>query len=389
MDWDKVIKYKTQKVVNMIDMRLGLLKHAITILVILYIALFVFWFSKGYLEEEIAVGQVELQVRGKSHFKWKGQDYLVDAIDMTDPSIEHGALFVISRQEVVRQTRGRCGNPFNTCDTDKDCPVMTAISEGKCVEGFCEELGWCPPLDPADTDNTMVKQFENPENLTIWIRAAITFPGLDENKTFTTMNDEKPIFEEDNPELANAFLMIDLLDKAGISPKSVIQDGCFLSVRMNWDCYIDTGEGCFSPNLEVKRLDVGQVAGFDFYDANYVRSPDNDPKKEYRFYIRQVGFRLLVSSKGTGYKVSQAAIILQISAGVALLGLSTTIADALMLQVLPEREQYRKYKEDVTPDFSDLRDKILDDQNDSKAKLREQSKTSRYEKLFRSTQQAF
>ncbi len=64
-----------------------------------------------------------------------------------------------------------------------------------------------------------------------------------------------------------------------------------------------------------------------------------------------------------------------------MLGLSTTIADALMLLALPEKAHYKMYKEKTTPDFSDLRDKIADEDEEN-VKLRGSAKTSRYNRLF-------
>jgi hypothetical protein len=381
IDWDKIFKYKTFKMVKMLDVRLGILKYAIMVIIVLYITLFVLWYKKGYLDFELSEGQVEFIVQGKSSFLVDKKPVVVDSIDLTDPGIEHGALFVVSREEMVRQTRGLCGNPVFPCDTNEDCPTDPPIARGSCVEGFCEELGWCPPLDPADSDNTKILQYQSPQNLTIWIRGAISFPGLDPDATFTTMHAEYPIYRTDDPIKANAFYIWELLELAGVNPASVLEDGCFLSVLMNWDCYLDTKEGCYTPQMEVKRLDVGSAAGFDIYDGDYIRSPNGDPSKESRIFSRRVGFRFLIAAKGTGYKVSLAAIILQFSSGIALLGVAGLVADFLMLVVLPERDHYRQYKEQNTPDFSDLRDKIADEDEDSK-KLRASSKSSRYEKMF-------
>ena len=80
--------------------------------------------------------------------------------------------------------------------------------------------------------------------------------------------------------------------------------------------------------------------------------------------------RLLISSRGEGKRVSISAIMLQISSGIALLWLANFAADFLMLHVLPERKHYRTYKQERTPDFSDLRNKIAEVEGEKK-KLRE------------------
>ena len=60
----------------------------------------------------------------------------------------------------------------------------------------------------------------------------------------------------------------------------------------------------------------------------------------------------------------------QISSGIALLWLANFVADFLMLHVLAERKHYRTYKQERTPDFSDLRHKIAEVEGEKK-KLRD------------------
>ena len=78
----------------------------------------------------------------------------------------------------------------------------------------------------------------------------------------------------------------------------------------------------------------------------------------------------MISSLGKGKRVSLAAIMLQISSGIALLWLAGATADFLILYILPEKRHYRTYKQERTPDFSDLRNKIAEVEGEKK-KLRE------------------
>lgn len=68
--------------------------------------------------------------------------------------------------------------------------------------------------------------------------------------------------------------------------------------------------------------------------------------------------------------MSISAIMLQISSMIALLWLANAAADFMMLHVLPERKHYRTYKQERTPDFSDLRNKIAEVEGEKK-KLRD------------------
>lgn len=360
IDLDKVLPYKTIKQVCLLDRRLGFIFYGVQILVFLYIIGFILLFKKGYLEEELAIGQVEIRVRGKSMFKWNNNEYVVDSADVTDPAIEHNAVFIGTRKEMTHQKRGICGNIMYECDQDSDCPKKPPISQGKCgPDGLCEEAGWCPPLDiVSHKKTTEIYQYTNPENFVIWIKAAISFPKLAPNMTYTTMNAPQPVLAEQDPVNVNAYHMKDLLKSADIDPKDPIvqEQGCMLNLRLQWDCNIDSGDGCAAPMLQVKRLDMGKAQGFDFFDAEYLIDKSGFAMADQRFLRREVGYRLLVASKGTGYKTSVTAIMLQVSSGLALLSLASAVADAVMLYVLPERSHYRRYKEEMTPDFSDIRD---------------------------------
>ena len=79
---------------------------------------------------------------------------------------------------------------------------------------------------------------------------------------------------------------------------------------------------------------------------------------------------MLISSLGQGKRISLSAIMLQISSGIALLWLAGAAADFLMLYILPEAKHYRTYKQERTPDFSDLRNKIAEVEGEKK-KLRD------------------
>lgn len=358
-DWDEVFKYKTIRMVVFLDARLGLLNLTLTALIFVYIICFALIINKGYIEKEQAFGQIELTVLGKTHFRQKQDDKLlvVDENDMVDPPLEAGALFVASRLENTKQARGTCGNEEHECIEDTDCPKEEPVYLGKCVDGLCQELGWCPPSDPA-SDATQVWDFEHPENVTIWIKAAISFPKLAPNRVFTTMVDSKPIYVTDDPQRANAHYLKDILTAANVALVASKANGAMINVMMEWNCQVNTGEGCTSPILTANRLDVGKAQGFYFADAIYSRDAQGHPKSDVRFYSKRVGYRLLISSRGIGSKTSIAAIILQISSGIALLSAAKSATDFLMLFVLPQKDFYRKYKEEETPDFSDVREMI-------------------------------
>ena len=143
--------------------------------------------------------------------------------------------------------------------------------------------------------------------------------------------------------------------------------GCVLAVSFYWECFVDGGT-C-NPTVQVQRLDINPLRnGFFYQFANYYRMTSSAP--QYRDLNTVKGVRMLISSRGVGKKISISAIMLQVSSLIALLWLANFFSDILMLHVLPERKHYRTYKQERTPDFSDLRNKIAEVEGEKK-KLRE------------------
>jgi len=366
-DLDEIFAYKTIKVVKMLDRRLGFLFYTIQVLVLIYILVFVFAMNQGYLASEISIGQVSVRVIGATYSKVNGLNVPYDAIDMRQPSIENGAVFIATKIDMIRQERGTCVNPEYPCAINGDCPAIVGVSEQICTNGQCMMHGWCPGIDPSN-DNAVTVRLEHPEDVILWFRSSISFPTLSANATFSTMNHEDPVFSEAHG-ATDAWTLKELINLADGPLGAIKEDGALMSVRLEWTCRTDTGDGCDAPIPHISRLDEGKVRGFSYHTAHYIREPSLDMSRDKRVLMEMTGVRILVASKGTGKQVSLMATVLQISSGLALLSVAKLATDIMMLQVLPEKEHYRKYKEELTPDFSDLRDKVVEKEN-QKAKLR-------------------
>jgi len=376
IDLDTLFAYRSIKVVKILDRRLGFVYYGIQALIVLYIVVYVFAINEGYLARELALGQVHVKVMGATYAKVDGVNIPFDAVDLRQPAIESGAVFIITKVEMVSQRRGVCGNSEYQCAVDSDCPVIEGISSKQCVDGLCVLKGWCPALDPS-ADETVVLAMERPEDIVLWFRSAISFPTLKPNTTFSSMNHEQPIFSDD-PGRTDAWTLKEILNMVEAPLGAVKTDGAMMNVRFDYQCDLDTGEGCLSPQPTVQRLDEGKVRGFSVYQPEYVYDQHLDPEKTARVLSKYTGVRILVTSKGIGKEVSVLQSVLQFSSGLALLSVAKTATDFLMLHMLPEKDHYRRYKEELTPDFSDLRDKIMETEA-KRQKVR--GKTNRYQAL--------
>jgi len=306
-------------------------------------------------------------------------------VDAVQPALEDGAAFVSTLVYITpRQTMGNCSSYSKQCATNADCPNTPPLSTGSCSGGYCQEMQWCPSFSDESLGTTQMHQLQGADQYHIWVKSAIMFPSLDASRVFSTIDEVHPTpyrgsstptastgpysttLGDGSSHPPDLFSIGDLLNLAGTSYETVMATGCVLSVELLWDCFVD-GASCF-PTVQVQRLDLSSKRnGFNYSYANYYEMTAG---KQQRDLYTVKGVRLLLSSRGAGKKVSLSAIMLQLSSLIALLWLANFAADFLMLHVLPERKHYRTYKQERTPDFSDLRNKIAEVEGEKK-KLRE------------------
>jgi len=398
LDLDEIFSYQTTKEVRMIDFRLGMVCNCIRLVVLVYVVGYVFWYKQGYAEEEKSVGHALIDVNGSTYSMLAGRATPWDSIDAATPALEDGAAFIATTIAVTAgqtiQNRTDPNLPCSASTAAVDCPAMPPLDYGVCGGVQCYNFGWHPSYSESDTANTTVSELVHADNFGIWLRAAIQFPSLDAQRIFSTMDAGEPtpyanartsgvsvvlsptsatIGEGGSGGVAppDYFTVGELLSLAGTSYETVKRTGCTIAVNFVWNCFVDSAQACV-PSIEVSRLDLNERRrGFSYQYAHYYRPVSKaDGGKETRDLYTVHGIRLLVTSMGSGHKTSLSAIMLQISSGIALLWLAGFAADFLMLHVLPEKKHYRTYKQERTPDFSDLRNKIAEVEGERK-KLRE------------------
>jgi hypothetical protein len=428
IDMDELFSYNTKKEVRMLDRRLGYLCWSVRLLVWGYIVGYVFIANEGYTQQEMAHGHVLTSVEGSTFSMTRSGARSWDAVDASRPSLENGALFVATQVlHTQHQIMGNCTSPTKKCSLDADCEKRPPLAEGICSAGMCWEMQWCPAQSETGSDLTDIHSLEGSDGFTIWFKAAIQFTSLDAQRIFSTMAEHFPVRyaapaskaataaamrsmrqveatgdgrggqaggksnvrlidtptaqqagegvampdshdHTAHPDQPNQFAVRDLLELAGTTYEMVKQTGCILSISLEWNCYVDDVADCV-PTVHVQRLDLSEFSrGFSYETADHYTQAPGDPGMRDLYTYR--GVRLLLSSRGVGKKVSLAAIMLQVSSLIALLWLANYAADMTMLHVLPERKHYRTYKQERTPDFSDLRNKIAEVEGEKK-KLRE------------------
>jgi hypothetical protein len=388
LDLDEIFSYQTTKEVRMLDRRLGMVNLLIKILVLLYLVGYVFLIREGYTEIEKSVGETLVSVNGTAYSTNNGKSRPWDSIDVVNPALENGATIIASTVYVTPgQVVGTGNNPNAACSSNSDCTKNEPLMSGTCntADGYCQELAWMPAFSETDETSTTEYILQDGDDFGVWIRAAIQFPSLDSG-LFSTMgvtsiteydSDTATVSETSSSSTTlgdgtayppDYFTVGELLSLAQTSYETIKETGCTLSVSFMWTCFVDSSSSCY-PTLQVSRMDVSEKRrGFQYSYANYYRPEAGGVSTRDLYTVK--GVRILLSSRGEGKRFSFSAVMLQISSGIALLWLANFAADFLMLHVLPERKHYRTYKQERTPDFSDLRNKIAEVEGEKK-KLRD------------------
>lgn len=343
-DADKMFSYNTIIQVKILDRWLGVLNNILTLIILLYIVVYVFMYDKGYLEYEQAKGVTMTHVFGDAVSQGtQGDLRYFDAGEITFPGLENGNVMVGTKIQLAKQKRGVCLDFDMPCASDDDCSDGV---ESECTEeGFCKEPAWCADGDSGRPDTFKLET----ANLQIWVKSGIQFLRLKPLKYFSG-DFSKPIAEGSLEDGRNTFTVRDLLDKCWppVRFEEISELGAAVEIQFVWDCNVNRDK-C-TPHIQARRVDNEfdpENIGFKFSYPRYT-GPDT------RTLVTVSGVRLYLRSLGTGEMVSPAAIILKVSTGLTLLGLAQIVTDLLMLKMFKGKSKiYESRKFDVSVDFSD------------------------------------
>merc|ERR1711871_674038 len=336
---DQIFSYETNKVVKILDRRLGALYYAIMLLIVFYIVVGVMILGGGYLAREKARGSVSTVVTGKTYAKVP-EFRLFDGTDAIDPPLEPGAVFIPTRIVLTPKQEQAVCKTTKKCKEKTDCKTFGG-KEGRCEGGVCSELSWCPDEDGKAGETTKIFVLE-PGDFGVWFKALIQFTTLDRKRVFSTMLDKNPTVYP--AKFANAYNIADLLKKSGTTYTETKEKGAMLLVNLLWNCDLDD-PGLCQVDPHIQRIDNKKsTRGFSIKRASYFFDGDTRKRDLQHCY----GIRLFVTTEGSGIKMSVPACILQFSSGLALLAVATAAADGAALGVMSERVHYKKFKFEIS-----------------------------------------
>jgi hypothetical protein len=374
------MEYVSQKTVTILERRLGLMHLFFFVLIMGYMVGVRLVMEKGYQAVEISHGFVSATLEGNTYSKGNGQAYAVDMPELIGPQLESNALFVPTTVATTRrQVQDNCTDPEQPCNADADCMRQPPLAYGLCEDGRCVQLGWCPR---ENFDVTQVTVLQNLRDLNVILAADMHFPRLGSERMST----------EDGRNARTSWPLASLIKRAGVPYATAVSDGLVLSCVLEWACDLNPGAAPCVPRLRVYPLAVN--ASFSAQWATYYQvrgsmraglaprprscSPhvrtlpkltltcaptyrqvrDGPETEQHRDLHNATGLRLLFTSRGTGRRVDLYACVLQLFMILALVPIAGTIADTIMTNVFAERRHYQEYKNEMTPDFSDVRAKV-------------------------------
>jgi len=97
-----MLSYNTNKEVIVKSFTLRLLKLSIQLVVALYLA-WVFYYQKGYQNQEIGYGFTQVRANGNSLSVYGNETIVWDTIDTVVPAKEREALFLVSNYEITKK----------------------------------------------------------------------------------------------------------------------------------------------------------------------------------------------------------------------------------------------------------------------------------------------
>jgi len=346
INWDRILAYKSFKVVRIRDRHLGFTYWGIVLVVMLYVIVLCFSIGGKHQQQEPGVGTVLTEIYGKAYTKNGDAVKIFDKADIRFPVVEPAGAFMLTRKISVVQKRGKCVD----WDLPKQCPCDAGET---CVGDYCQVDTWCPSLGDKNVDNppegAVVDTIQGLENIVLKITSGIAFPGIG-NQFFLTGGSHGATNQFQNITLKQLLRLADPPQQ--LDPK-LLAHGALIGVSFFWNC--DVAAEC-EPSVVIKRLDSGQ--GFVQKRARYYRQGD----EEFREANHLNGLRILVDSSGIGRKYSLVLAIIQIGSAIALVRVAGIVADNFMLFSFSysktRRDAYYKVKVKETSDYSDLQDRI-------------------------------
>ncbi|XP_064164074.1 P2X purinoceptor 4a isoform X2 [Anguilla rostrata] len=365
-------EYETPKILVIRSKRVGTVNRLIQAVIIAYVIGYVCVLKRGYQDTDSVISSVTTKVKGVALTNTSDLGLRVwDVADYIIPPQEESSFFVLTNMIVTaNQTQSRCPEvpgPNSNCSSDRDCiPGLkdvrgNGVQTGNCVNysdsvKTCEVLAWCP-LE-VNVDPPVPPMLADAENFTVLIKNNIRYPKFNFNKRNILPHINKTylthcIFNATTDPDCPIFSLKYIVSAAQEDFQTMAVMGGVMGIQIRWDCDLDMPASWCKPRYTFRRLDnkdpENNVApGYNFRFAKYYRTADD---VEVRTLIKGFGIRFDVMVFGKAGKFSIVPMLLNIGAGLALLGLVTIVCDWVVLTFMKKRHQYKEEKFSYVDDY--------------------------------------
>ncbi|KAK1803709.1 hypothetical protein P4O66_021121, partial [Electrophorus voltai] len=381
--------YSTSKVLVIRSKSVGTLNRFCQAVVLAYIIGYVCVLKKGYQDTDTVISSVTTKVKGIALTNtsdlglriWDVADYVIppQVASRREEAKEENSFFVLTNLNITpNQTQTRCAEnpgPGSTCTSGRDCKRglhdsrQNGVQTGRCIqfsvtEKTCEVLAWCPlekgndPPDPPLLAEAM--------NFTVLIKNSIRYPKFNFNKRniLPHVNSSylsQCVFNRTTDPDCPIFRLGDIASEAGEDFQTMAVHGGVMGVQILWDCNLDMPESWCMPTYTFRRLDNkdpdNNVApGYNIRFAKYYKNGG----KESRNLVKGYGIRFEIMVFGKAGKFNIVPTLLNIGAGLALLGLVNVVCDWIVLTFMRNRQQYSQEKYAYVGDFGLLSNEVTE-----------------------------
>lgn len=369
--------YYTAKILVIRSRKVGTLNRFTQALVIAYVIGYVCVWKKGYQDTDTILSSVTTKVKGIAFTNttelgeriWDVADYII-------PPQEDGSFFVLTNMIITpNQTQSKCAEiptSASLCKSHRDCrrgfndARGNGVQTGRCVpfsdkEKTCEVLAWCPMERTGEPPDPPL--LADAENFTVLIKNSIRYPKFNFNKRniLPDINStylSQCVFSRETDPNCPIFRLKDIAEEAQEDFQTMAVHGGVMGVQIRWDCNLDMPESWCVPRYTFRRLDNkdpdNNVApGYNFRFAKYYKDIDG---QEVRTLIKGYGIRFDVMVFGEAGKFNIVPTLLNIGAGLALLGLVTVVCDWIVLTFMKRKQHYIEQKYTYVDDYGLLSD---------------------------------
>ncbi|XP_030624016.1 P2X purinoceptor 4a [Chanos chanos] len=370
-------EYFTPKVLVIRSKKVGTINRLTQALVIAYVIGYVCVLKKGYQDTDTVLSSVTAKVKGIALTNTSDLGLRIwDAADYVIPPQGENSFFVLTNLIVtLNQTQTTCAekpSQASICSSDKDCKKGfrytqgNGVQTGRCVNfsesvKTCEVLAWCPLENATEPPNPPM--LADAENFTVLIKNSVRYPKFNFNKRnilphINSSYLSQCVFNRKTDPDCPIFRLKDIVEEAQEDFQTMAVHGGVMGVHIRWDCDLDMPKSWCVPKYAFRRLDNKDpdhnvAPGYNFRFAKYYKNGDGE---ETRTLIKGYGIRFDVMVFGQAGKFNIVPTLLNVGAGLALLGLVSVVCDWIVLTCMTKRNLYKEQKYSYVDDFGLLSD---------------------------------